>query len=364
MTATMFGAPPSLFSGKARAYLDWKGIDYIEKSPVDPVFATQIVPQIGRPVIPVVQLADGTILQDTTIIIDHFEAASDGPSIYPETPRQRLAAILLECFGDEWLVIPAMHYRWNYNEEWIYGEFGKTALPDAAPQEQYEAGKKRGTTFKGFVPMLGINDATIPAVETSYEALLGELDAHFEIHDFLFGSRPSIGDYGLIGPLYAHNYRDPKSGEIMKRLAPNVARWVERMIAPKPLSGEFLAGDEIPETLLPILQRMMREQVPHLQSVAKMLADWAPGNEGAEVPRAVGMADFLLEGTTGQRAALPFSLWMLQRGLDYLASLAGEEREAAANLLRECDGEVLIDFEMSLRLTFENFRLSHSPLGE
>lgn len=364
MSVTLFGAPPSLFSGKARAYLDWKGVEYTEKLPSDPVFASQVVPQVGRPVIPVVQLTDGTLLQDTTIIIDYFEANADGPSVYPETPRQHLMALLLECFGDEWLVIPAMHYRWHYNEEWIYSEFGKTALPGGAASEQYEAGKKRGAMFKGFVPMLGINAGTVPAIEASYEALLSDLDTHFAAHDFVLGSRPSIGDYGLIGPLYAHNYRDPKSGEMMKRLAPNVARWVERMIAPVPQSGEFLPGDTIPQTLIPVLERMMREHIPYLQSVAHLLGDWAKANPGAEVPRAVGMVDFTIEGVTGQRAALPFGLWMLQRSLDYLGSLTGEARERAEAMLRECGGQALLGFEMPCRLTFEDFRLTHSPLSE
>lgn len=364
MSVTLYGAPPSLFSGKARSYLDWKGIEYTEKLPVDPVFVSKVVPAVGRPVIPVVELDDGTLLQDTTVIIDHLEAHSTGPSVYPETPRQRLAALLLECFGDEWLVIPAMHYRWHYNEEWIYSEFGKTALPGASAEEQYEAGKKRGAMFKGFVPMLGINEATAPAIEASYEALLADLDCHFAAHNFLFGSRPSIGDYGLIGPLYAHNYRDPKSGEMMKRLAPNVARWVERMIAPEPLSGEFLPGDEVPETLLPILRRMMSEQVPYLAKVAQLLGDWAKANPSAEEPRAVGFTDFTVEGVTGQRAALPFGLWMFQRSLDYLATLTGEAGKDAEAMLGAVGGRAILDFEMPCRLNFEDFKLTHSPLGE
>lgn len=357
MTATMFGAPLSLYSGKARAYLDWKSVDYTEVLATPAVQQAEIIPTVGRPVIPVVKLEDGTILQDTTVIIDHFEQALDGPSIYPDTPRQRLAALLLEVFGDEWLVIPAMHYRWNYNEEWVYGEFGKVALPDGNAAEQLEAGKQRGAAFKGFVPMLGINGGTIPAIETSYEALLRDLDTHFAEHAFLLGSRPSIGDYGLIGPLYAHNYRDPASGEIMKRLAPRVAAWVERMIDPEPLSGEFLPGDEIPETLLPVLARVMNEQVPHLASVAIMLGAWAEANPDTELPRALGMADFAIEGTEGQRLALPFSLWMLQRSLDYLASLEGEDRSAAERLLSQCGGDALLNFEMPVRLIFEQHQL-------
>ncbi|EAQ28747.1 glutathione S-transferase [Erythrobacter sp. NAP1] len=358
MSATMFGAPLSLYSGKARSYLDWKGVDYTEVLATPDIHQSEIVPAVGRPVIPVVKLEDGTILQDTTVIIDHFEAASEGPSVYPQTPRQLLAALLLETYGDEWLVIPAMHYRWNYNEQWVYGEFGKVALPDGTPDEQREAGMKRGAAFKGFVPVLGINEATIPAIEASYEALLRDLDTHFAKHPFLFGSRPSIGDYGLIGPLYAHNYRDPASGEIMKRIAPRVAEWVERMIAPEPLSGDFLGGDEIPDTLVPVLHRMMTEQLPHLETVAQMLGEWAKANGPyAELPRALGMAGFTIEGTEGERIAAPFSLWMLQRALDYLSSLEGDDRAACETMLHDCGGDALIGFVMPVRLVFENHKL-------
>ncbi|ABC64478.1 glutathione S-transferase [Erythrobacter litoralis] len=359
MPHILYAAPLSLYSGKARAYLDWKGVDYEEVLSTPDVYRDVILPNVGRPVIPVVQTQDGAILQDTTRIIDHFEAAAPEPSVYPATPRQRLAALLLECFGDEWLVIPAMHYRWNYNEEWVYGEFGKTALPDGTPEEQYAIGKERGAAFKGFCQPLGITDATIPAIEASYEHFLRDFDAHLAKHPFLFGTRPSIGDYGLIGPLYAHLYRDPASGEIMARTAPRVAEWVRRMVEVEtPRSGEFLPDDSIPSTLEPILQRMMAEQVPYLVRVAEMLGQWADANDAAEPPRAVGMADFTMEGVTGQRIATPFSLWMLQRGLDYLASLSGEERQACAAMLRSVGGEALLDFSMPVRLAFEDHKLT------
>ncbi len=357
MTAIMYGAPLSLYSGKARSYLDWKGVDYKEVLATPDIHQSEIIPAIGRPVIPVVKLSDGTILQDTTVIIDHFEAETPTPSAYPSTPRQHLASLLLETFGDEWLVIPAMHYRWNYNEEWVYGEFGKVALPNGTETEQYEAGRKRGSGFKGLVPVLGINPITIPAVETSYEALLADLNAHFAEHPFLFGSRPSVGDYGLIGPLYAHNYRDPASGEIMRRIAPRVAEWVERMIAPEPLSGEFLDGDTVPDTLTPVLARMMSEHMPYLAKVASMLGEWAPMNKGAELPRALGMAPFEIEGVGGERLAFPFSLWMLQRSLDYIVTLGGSDRAACEDLLRECGGEAFLELKLPVRLAFENHKL-------
>ena len=360
MAHKFYGGPLSLFSGKARSYLDWKGVDYEEILSSTEVYKTIILPRVGRPVIPVMVTEEDQTLQDTTLIIDHFEQRHGGPSVYPDGPKQRLAALLMEVYGDEWLVIPAMHYRWNYNEEWVYGEFGAVAKPDASKEEQLEIGRERGQNFKGFCPMLGINEHTIPGIEASYEALLADLDVHFSNHPFLLGSRPSIGDYGLIGPLYAHLYRDPASGEIMKRLAPEVARWVERMVdVAQPLAGDFLPGDEVPETLIPVLERMMVEQLPFLQKTAKLFSDWTLSNPDAEIPRAVGMADYTMGGLPGQRIAPPFSLWMLQRPLDHLESLDDTDQDEVESWLSSIKGaEEFIDFKSGPRLKFENFILT------
>lgn len=355
MVHTLYGTKPSYFTGKVRAYFDWKGVDYEEVTP-DPDF---IVSQVGRMVIPVVKKDDGTVLQDSTLIIDHFEAEMGGLSVYPESPRQKLAALLLETYGDEWLVIPAMHYRWTYDEDWAFGEFGRMIRPDASAEEQFALGKMVGERFRGFTPMLGVNETSIPAIEKSYEALLASLDLHFSHHKYVFGARPSIGDYGLIGPLYAHLYRDPTPGELMKRVAPNVAAWVERMIDPEqPGKGEFLDNDMVPDTLLPVLRRMMREQLPYLERTAELMGDWGSSNEEKELPRSVGQAEYTMEGHTTQRAANSFSLWMLQRATDYLASLEGQDREACASLLRDVGGDSLLDFPMPFRLQFENHRLT------
>ncbi len=367
MTHKFYGGPLSLYSGKACAYLDWKGVDYEEILSSTEVYKDIIIPRVGRPVIPVMVTDDDETLQDTTLIIDHFEEKIGGPSVYPETPRQRLVALLMEVFGDEWLVIPAMHYRWNYNEEWVYGEFGAVAAPNASKEEQLAIGRERGQNFKGFCPVLGINEQTIPAIEASYEALLADLNVHFSQYDYLLGSRPSIGDYGMIGPLYAHLYRDPASGEIMKRLAPKVAAWVERMVdVQKPLSGEFLPGDEVPSTLIPVFERMMVEQLPVLQRTAVMLGNWAQSSSNSEIPRgagmiprALGMTEYTVEGVTSERIAPPFSLWMFQRPIDFYISLDGDDRASVDALLAYIpDAEAFRQFEAGPRLSFENFKLA------
>ena len=354
----LYGGELSYFTGKARAYLNWKGVDYEERLATREVYKNIIVPRIGYPMIPVLVAPDDEIIQDTTEIIDHFEAADPEPSVFPEGPRQRLAAHFLELYGDEWLVIPAMHYRWAHNRDFAYAEFGRLAAPDADETTQYEMGKKAAERFEGAVPLLGAAPDMATAIEASYLALLGELNAHFEAHDYLFGGRPSIGDFGLIGPLYAHLYRDPASGEIMKERAPSVARWVERMqTPPAPRAGAFLENDAIPETLLPILRRQAREQGPCLIDLADRVAAFKADTPDAEIPRAVGMHPFAVEGQAGQRLVFPYTQWMLQRATDYLAGLAGADKEAAEALLREADFDALVDLKIKAPVARKNHKL-------
>ena len=69
----LYGAPMSMFSGKARAYLRKQRIAFDEVMPGDPAFSQCIVPKTKRAIVPVLELPDGRLLQDTVDIIDHFE---------------------------------------------------------------------------------------------------------------------------------------------------------------------------------------------------------------------------------------------------------------------------------------------------
>jgi hypothetical protein len=49
-----------------------------------------------------------------------------GP-LLPSSTAAAAAAMLLELYGDEWLVMPAMHYRWSFPEqrERLLYQFGR-----------------------------------------------------------------------------------------------------------------------------------------------------------------------------------------------------------------------------------------------
>jgi glutathione S-transferase len=359
-TYTLYGAEVSYFTGKARAYLRWRGVDFEEVLSSRDVFASVILPKVGWPVIPVAAMPDGEIVQDTADIIAHVEAREQlKPPVQPEGPLQRFVNELLHLYADEWLVIPAMHYRWSYCEEWAYAEFGALSAPEASPEEQFEIGRNMGQMFRGMTPMLGVTPETIPGIEASYEAFLADFTRHLEAHPFLLGGRPCMADFAFIGPLYAHLLRDPVPGELMRRIAPRVADWVAATHAGAKDVSPLPADDSVPETLVPILQRQMREQLPALQATAALFEGWLKtATPGADLPRGFGMIPITIEGRTAEAAARAFQLYRLQGALDAYAALEGEEKARADALLSATGGEALSTLQLPARLTRRNYRLA------
>lgn len=358
-THQLIGAEVSYYTGKVRAYLRYKRIPFEEITATREVYKNVIIPRTGVRFIPVLISDEDVAVQDTTEIIDHLEARYPERSVYPTSPVQRLVALLFEVYGDEWLLIPAMHYRWDIPENRAFAirEFGRLSAPHLDPGEQERLGAELAKPFAGALPALGVSEETVAGIEASYLGFLDEFDAHLADHPFLLGDRPSIGDFGLLGPLYAHLYRDPWSGRLMRERASRVADWVERMNEAAYVEAEFPDDDAVPDTLLPILRRMFAEQGPVLGSTIDHLARWAETAETDEVPRGIGTHEFRIGGTVGRRVIFPFNLWMWQRPYDHYHRLAGEEHQRAERLLDHVGGLELANRRIPQRVARRNNRL-------
>lgn len=333
----LIGAQVSLYTGKVRAYLDYKAIPYAEVLATREVYRDVILPRVGVRYIPVLISSDDVAVQDSTEIIDFLEARYPVPSIYPAGQVQRWLALMFETYADEWLVMPAMHYRWNVpeNRAFALAEFGRLSAPDASPAEQLVIGERLAGPFAGALTPLGVRAENAAEVEASYLNFLSDFARHLATHPFLFGARPSIADFAFYGPLYAHLYRDPASGRLMREHAPAVAHWVERMRAPQSQRDEFLPQDEIPRTLEPILARLLRELVPVLTSTQRALSALDPAAvANTALPRTLGTHAFKLGEVWSERAIYPFNLWRWQRAVDQYQALTAEARERGLDLLR------------------------------
>lgn len=357
---TLYGAQLSLYTGKVRAYLNYKNIPYDEVFSSLKVYKNIIVPKTGVRFIPVLKTPENEYLQDTAVIIDRMESSFCDNPIIPTTPHQQLVSYLFEIWADEWLLIAAMHYRWNHpNFPFIYQEFGRIVAPNMPAFIRRYLGKKVGSRFQAFVPMLGITERTIPAIEDWYENhVLACLDSHFAKFNYLLGGKPSLGDFCLMGPLYAHLYRDPASGDIMRNKAPHVAKWVERMNANDQPLTDWCADDEIPETLLPILTRMFAEFWPVLTNTIFEIEEWSAQypNE-KKLPRSIGNHRFSIGNQTEQRAISTFHQWKAQRVLDCYEAFNGEDKARLDEWLKQLGGLESLQFKVRKRVTRENNRL-------
>jgi len=399
----------SYFSGKTRAYLRFKERAGALGAGFEDVLATPelvmglLLPRSGSRSVPQLEAPDGTWVQDTSAIIDHCEAAHPEMPVVPDSeaaPRQCLASHLIEMVADEWLIVPAFWERWFFSED------GREPSHRAHNEQQwgavFAAGQpgeiRRATganlfeamfgishsrtepqgTYAGLVH-LGCDDRTERAWQASQHRVLGCLEAHFARHDYVFGGRPGLADFALLGPFYAHVYRDAVAGFALRSFFPITTEWVERAngegalnartwgqklysvgedgsLVGRPATsdgGEWLADDAMPETLIPLLGIFFEEMWPVLESSMRVLTDYIASDEhelGGELPGGSFMAtpgfehlqtdggplshEFEIGGVKSRRMVVPYQVWMLGRVESVLdACMASASSRAAVEEL-------------------------------
>ena len=378
-THIMYGCPPSLYSGKLRCYLRKTGINFTERLPSHPEYFSRMVPTVGRMVMPMIDTPDGEILQDTTEIIEALEEKQTSKQAIPTTPKQKAVAYLIELFGDEGLLRPAMHYRWNFpddNNDFISLEFGRFMNPVASDDLAKELAAPAKAKMSGYLPALGITKDTIPTIETAYEELLNALNTHLLHYPYILGGRPTIADYGLIGPLYAHLARDPAPAHLMKTKANRVWRWVERMNAvgsdmpefPE-MAADLISNDEIPETLLPVLAIIAKDYLPELEALTDFINDCLDKTdveEGAPVitdpnVRTLGMYPVTIRGQAFTLAARHYSIWMLQRLQNAVGNLNQDEQNDVKSLFEQTGLSTVLSLRSDRSIERVNYKEVWGP---
>ena len=313
--AVHYGWLVSPYSAKTRTYIKHKGLAVQDVQPTASQLMGVIRRSVGRLIMPTVRLADGTWLQDSSVIIDHFESEAPEPLIVPPGVSQCLAASLLEVFADEWLSMASLHYRWTIPENAAFarGEFARCGLPWAPRFLGRRMIASIADKMESYLPVLGIDEVTTPGVEAMVEVVLGALEAHFAAQPYLFGGRPSLGDFSLFGPLWAHLYRDPGSRFLFED-KPNVRRWMDDLLRGAPVRGAFLEGDEVPAALDPLFACALEDQWAWIRTLVGAVDAYCAENpDAARVPRALGEADLAIRGRAGRRKLVTFVQWKAQR---------------------------------------------------
>ena len=356
-----YGTEVSYFSAKVRPALRFKGLDYEEIQPTIAVYREVILPRTGMAFIPIVVTPDDETLQDTSVILDELERRHPVPALYPATPVQRIVSLLFELYADEFMVIPAMHYRWSFPESEAKARADFTEMNGDAEQAN-----KFADRMKASLPVLGVNDATGPAIEAHLRELLDALSAHFARHPFLLGQAMSLADCALLGPMYAHLYLDVAPGKLLRETAPRVCEWIERANQGKPADGPWLPDDALAPTLRPILELIGSDAVPIHRDDALAIDTWAADHpaDWEPPPRGLGFHSTRLRGVEFSRMTSAYSRFMLQRLLDAYRALGRAERESVDLALDGTGCEALFELEPTVRARKDGFQLAYFRNGD
>jgi glutathione S-transferase len=266
----------SYFSGKMQAYLAYKGIPHRTHEISWKELVDRIAPRTGLVEVPVVECADGTMLRDSTAMIEWFEQRYCEAPVLPADPAVAFFCRLLEDYSDEGLWRPALYYRWAFDKDAeLYSrrfteDFLSYPMTPAAVLRVMVRDRQRRAYLRGE----GITPDNRADVERHYTDELADLEAVFRRRPFLFGERPSLADFGYFASMFRHFGIDPTPSRIMRNTAPAVYEWVARMWNAR---AERLGGlawapvvDGLPGGLEPLLARAGRRYLPvmHANAVA------------------------------------------------------------------------------------------------
>ena len=262
----LHGANPSPYSQKMRALLRYRRLPFIwdnDGTARDVAIAGQL-----PPVIPVLRFPGGRLMNDSTPLAYELERLHPGArSIVPDDPGLAFLSDLIEDFADEWVTKIMFHYRWFYADDrnfaqlWISGD-RMIGAPPAKRQAMMTAFNDRQV---GRMAIVGCTEANRPIIEESYFRLLSILNPHVAQMPFLFGSRPSLADFGLFGQLVILA-TDPTPEREMRTRAPDVFLWVLRLDDASGVEGAWIAPDALPNAVVELLRLAADVYLPFLKA--------------------------------------------------------------------------------------------------
>jgi hypothetical protein len=121
--------------------------------------------------------------------------------------------------------------------------------------------------------------------------------------------------------------------------------------------NDFLAIDEIPETLIPVLKILAEDFVPETLAAAALINDWLAEHQPeagvvavGRLAEALGTADFTVRGETITALAQPHRFYLLQRVQDAFTQSSDEKQTEISTLLEACGMKSLLATALSRRI--------------
>ena len=267
----IFGSEMSPYSLKVRSWFRYKGAphQWVARNAAS---ESEYQRYAKLPIVPVVATPEGQGLQDSTPIIEALEPKFPGPSIHPPSPELAFLSALIEEFGDEWGNKLMFHHRWyaDIDARASAQTLAWLALPYGGKEAVAAQAAAVLARMTGRGHFVGSSDATAPLIRAYLLELLDLLESHLAVRRYLFGARPSFGDFGLAAQLYEASV-DPTCGSLIRGRAQNVLDWCYRMLDPRD-EGPFEDWGSLAATLSPVITYVGRYFLPWSVANAAALA--------------------------------------------------------------------------------------------
>lgn len=272
---TIYGGLGSPYSMKMRAILRYRRVPYIWRQME--MGDDRVFKNVKAPVIPVIQFPDGTWHNDSTPMIFELERRHAERSIVPDDAAQAFVAYLLEDFADEWGTKAMFHYRWfrdrdqKQMSEWLAFD----RLKGTKRENILNAAKMFRERQVGRMALVGCTPENAPIIEESARRILALFEAHVTEEKYLFGTRPSLADFGWMGQL-SQLAADPTPYDLLREEFPFTLRWLQNLDDASGVEGEWRAADvPLPAAVTGLLKLAGEIYFPFLLANAEAVAKGA-----------------------------------------------------------------------------------------
>lgn len=319
----LIGANGSPYSMKLRAILRHRRIphDWVLRTPA----VREELKDLKVQLVPVLRLPDtGAHVVDSTPIAFDLERRHPGQrSILPDDPGQAFLAHLIEDMADEWLTKAMFLYRWELPEDQDY--CSRWIIADSRPGLRGAEFDAAARTIRdrqvGRMALVGCSPQNAPVIKESLRRILAILEAHVGQDRHLFGSRPSLADFGLFGQLKTLD-TDPTPGRLIRQTAPMVEHWLRQLDDTSGAEGAWSdPAGPLPEAVTALLRHIGEVYLPFLIANARAVAAKAP-SFGLE-----------LLGHRYEQAPFPYQAKCLAWLREGYAALTGEPKRRTREVL-------------------------------
>ncbi|MFT5441572.1 MAG: glutathione S-transferase [Myxococcota bacterium] len=271
----LIGAELSMFSRKMEAQLRYQNIPYQWK------FkgigdGSEYEQRAGTRFIPLVETPDGWLIGDTISIGPMLSARFANAHVIPVSPVQRAACFILEDYFNHWFPRHALHSRWiDFDNAVVAGRcFGTNGILGKSIDEELTNDEKSKVSDMGKImrDSFGLSACEIQGagadkaeeVQGDFDTMMGLFKQHFASHDFLLGDRACLADFAVVGPAKAHFLQDtvPRAWLAEKGNDEMLGAYVERVWNDDEAGKEYAHFDQLPETLIPILEHAKANYQP------------------------------------------------------------------------------------------------------